>query len=314
MNARRTSGVRPTSDTGRAAVLGTGGIGGLVAARTGALCVGTERSVAAIRARGLSLVQAGVTTVTRPEAVERLERPVALLVVAVKAYDLDEALDRLEPEALAGAVVLPLLNGLEHLERIRACSSLEQARPALVVVAGSIGAVEAFSPEPAIVVQRTPGARIVVASDELEPESLDRALAPLRVPGLEVVLGDGERAVLWEKAARLAVLAVAAVTAGRTVGELRDDGEWRERMRAALDESLAVASAEGVSLAASDQWAIIESLPFDLVPSGARDAAAGRPTELDAIAGSVIRAGARRGVPTPVLAELLAEAQRGVHA
>jgi len=277
--------------------------------------------VAAISAHGLTLVQAGVTTVTRPEAVERLEQPVALLVVAVKAYDLDEALARVEPEALAGTVVLPLLNGLEHLERIRACSSLEQARPSAVVVAGSIGSVEAFSPEPGVVVlrtpgdvvHRTPGPRIVAASDELEPESLDRALAPLRVTGLEVVLGDGERAVLWEKAARLAVLAVAAVTAGRTVGELRDDEEWRERMRAALDESLAVASAEGVSLAASDQWAIIESLPDDLVPSAARDAAAGRPTELDAIAGSVIRAGARLGVKTPVLAELLAEAKRGVH-
>ena len=41
-------------------------------------------------------------------------------MVAVKAYDLDDALDRIAPEALAGAVVLPLLNGLEHVEAIRA--------------------------------------------------------------------------------------------------------------------------------------------------------------------------------------------------
>ena len=86
------------------AVLGLGGIGGLLAARTGALCVGTERTVAAIVEQGLTFVEDGASTsVTHPEATTRLERPVGLLVVAVKAYDLDAALDRVEPEALDGA-------------------------------------------------------------------------------------------------------------------------------------------------------------------------------------------------------------------
>ena len=63
--------------------------------------------------------------------------------MAVKAYDLDSALGRIAPEALAGAVVLPLLNGLEHVEAIRA-----RLRPSdTVVVAGSIGRVEALSPD-----------------------------------------------------------------------------------------------------------------------------------------------------------------------
>ena len=74
-----------------------------------------------------------------------------LLVVAVKAYDLDSALGRIAPEALAGAVVLPLLNGLEHVEAIRA-----RLRPSdTVVVAGSIGArrgalADAWSRRPAL--------------------------------------------------------------------------------------------------------------------------------------------------------------------
>ena len=49
--------------TGPVAVLGLGGIGGLIAVRTGALCVGTERTVAAIRAKGLTLVHGDATTV-----------------------------------------------------------------------------------------------------------------------------------------------------------------------------------------------------------------------------------------------------------
>ena len=202
------------------AVLGMGGVGGMVAVRTGALCVGSERAVAAIRASGLTLVHGETTTVAHPDAVERLETPVGLLVVAVKAHDLDDALDRIAPEALAGAVVLPLLNGLEHVDVIR-------GRFRTALAAGSIGRVEAFSLEPGVVVQRSPGNAVVnAASRSLDRPALDAALETLRVPGIDVVLGDDERAVLWEKAARLAVLAAATMASGLAVGRLRADEAW----------------------------------------------------------------------------------------
>ena len=290
------------------AVLGPGGVGGLIAARTGAVCVGTERTVQAIEARGLALVHDGERTVTRPPAVARLDRPVSLLVVTVKAHDLDEALGRLGPSALRDAVVLPLLNGLEHVDRLRAAAAVARA-PGALVVAGSIGRVEAYTEEPGVVVQRSPGALVTVAGDAVEPARLDAALEPLRVPGLDVVVATGERAVLWEKAARLAVLAAATVASGATVGALRDDPAWRARLREALDEACSVAAADGVRLDPTGQWAIIDALPAELTTSTARDVRAGRPSELDAITGSVVRAGDRLGVPAPALAGLLEEAR-----
>lgn len=295
------------------AVLGLGGIGGLLAARTEALCVGTERTVAAIRERGLTLVDGGSTTVAHPEATTRLDRPVALLVVAVKAYNLDAALDRVAPEALDGAVVLPLLNGLEHVEVLRARfdgARYKLLRAAPAVAAGSIGRLSAESPEPGFVVQGTPSpGMITTASRDLDRDRLAAVLAPLRVPGIEVVQLDDEREVLWEKAARLAVLAAATVAAGRTVGPLRDDPSWRGRMHAGLEEAVSAAAADGVSLSADEQWGMIEAMPPDLTTSAARDAAAGRPTELDAIPGSVVRAARRHSVETPVLDGLWEEAR-----
>ena len=310
-DAVREPGRRPRAHVTRpVAVLGIGGVGGMLAVRTGALCVGTERTVAAIRGSGLTLVHGETTTVAHPEAVERLETPVGLLVVAVKAHDLDDALDRIAPEALAGAVVLPLLNGLEHVDAIRERFEARGDSPELVRRrAGSIGRLEAFSSEPGVVVQRSAGNAVVnAASRELDQPALDAALEPLRVPGIDVVLGDDERAVLWEKAARLAVLAAATVASGLAVGPLRADEAWRPRLVEALGEACAVAAADGVALDAAAQWAIIEAMPDDLTTSAARDAASGRPTELDAITGSVVRAGARLGVPTPALASLLEEA------
>ena len=293
-------------------MLGLGGIGGLLALRTGALCVGSERTVDAIGQRGLRLVQGEETTQERLEAVTRLDTPVALLVVAVKAYDLGDALDRVAPEALDGAMILPLQNGLEHVEAIRArvggpTPTAAHASPS--VAAASIGRVSVSSPEPGLVVQTThTGAAIRAASRHMEPDELADRLAPLAVPGIEVAVGDSEGEVLWEKVARLAVLASATVATRSSIGPLRSDPAWRPRLEAALAEACAVAAADGVELDAGAQWAMIEATPDDLTTSAARDAASGGATELDAIAGSVVRAGVRRGVPTPVLADLLEEA------
>ena len=139
--------------------------------------------------------------------------------------------------------------------------------------------------------------------------TLAARLEPLAAAGLELVVRDDEQEVLWEKAARLAVLAAATVASGRPIGGLRDDPAWRPRLRDGLGEAVAAAAAEGVALAAADQWAIIEAMPPEVTTSAARDAAAGRPTELDAIAGSVVRAGRRHGVPMPALEGLLRDAE-----
>jgi 2-dehydropantoate 2-reductase len=75
-----------------------------------------------------------------------------------------------------------------------------------------------------------------------------------------------------------------------------------------------VAGAEGVVLDPAAQWAIIQGMAPELTTSAARDAAAGRPTELDAITGAVLRVGRREGVATPVLDGLLEEAEAACRA
>jgi 2-dehydropantoate 2-reductase len=223
----------------------------------------------------------------RPRAVEALRERVDLLLVTVKATGLDDALARVEAPA---AIVLPLLNGLEHMAAIR---SRLRGR----VVAGSIGLLEAYRESPSRVVQTT-GTPVVTAAEDVD------------LPGFEVRVVPDERALLWEKAARLAPLAAATAAAQRPVGELRADAAWRHRLEAALAEACAVAGADGVPLDAAAQWKIIDAMPAGLTTSTARDVAAGRESELDAITGSVVRAGRRLGVATPVLAALLEDACR----
>lgn len=292
MSTERVRGQTPGAGLTPIAVLGPGAVGGMLAVRLArggrsVVAVGTPSSVAAIRADGLTLAAPDGTSTARPEAVERLTERVALLVVAVKSTALAAALDlvALEPD-----LVLPLLNGIEHLELLR-------VRFGGAVAAGSVGRFEAYRESPTRIVQTTPDALVTTSSAP--------AAELLRAEAVDVEVEPNEQVVLWHKAARLAPVTALSALTQLPLGELRADAEWRKALEAAVEEACAVATADGAATTPAEQWAMIERMPPTLLTSAARDVAAGRPSELDAIVGGVVRAGRRLDVPTPVLAGLL---------
>jgi len=282
------------------AVLGPGAVGGVLAVgltRAGVrvICIARPDTAAVIRSEGLSLRHGQEVESARPEADTELREPVELLLVTVKAPSLDDALERVQAPV---ETVVPQLNGIEHMQTLR--DRLPRSR----VVAGSIGWIEAWLERPGTIVQNTPGVVTTLAADA------DAATVELlRRTGADVRVNGSEAAVLWHKLARQAPVAAATAATQRPIGELRGDSEWRLRLEQAIRETCAVAAADGVSLEPEVQWEIIESMPALLTSSTARDIAAGRPSELDAITGAAVRASHRVGVPAPVLEQLLAEAE-----
>jgi len=282
------------------AVLGPGAVGGVLAVgltRAGVrvICIARPDTAAVIRSEGLSLRHGQEVESVRPEADTELREPVELLLVTVKAPSPDDALERVQAPV---ETVVPQLNGIEHMQTLR--DRLPRSR----VVAGSIGWIEAWLERPGTIVQNTPGVVTTLAADA------DAATVELlRRTGADVRVNGSEAAVLWHKLARQAPVAAATAATQRPIGELRGDSEWRLRLEQAIRETCAVAAADGVSLVPEVQWEIIESMPALLTSSTARDIAAGRPSELDAITGAAVRASHRVGVPAPVLEQLLAEAE-----
>jgi 2-dehydropantoate 2-reductase len=280
------------------AVLGPGAVGGVltagfVAANVRVVCIARPATAEVITSQGLSLRQGESVQVVRPEVTTELREAVELLLVTVKAPALEAALERVEAPV---ETVVPLLNGIEHMETLR------ERLPDANVVAGSIGRIEAWLEGPGVVVQ--PTASVVMTVEPGAPVEL------LEKSGVEVRVDGSAAEVLWEKLARQAPTAAATAVAQRPIGELRSDPEWRGRLRAAIEEACAVAAADGVALSADAEWEIIEAMPPLLTSSTARDIAAGRPSELDAITGAAVRAGERLGVETPVLTQMFAEACR----
>jgi 2-dehydropantoate 2-reductase len=288
------------SDT--AAILGPGAVGGSLAVRLSnagvqVVCVAHPEAAGLIALAGLVVESPEGTLTARVEVVEHLAKPVDLLLVTVKAPALEDAIARVSPDAVAAGVVMPLLNGLEHMDVLR-------ARFDGRVAAGSISHFQAYRAGRVQIVEATASPVITVASETLSRPEVERAADILRRARIDVRVGQNERRVLWHKLARIAPLAAATSASGRTVGELRLDREWRPRLDGAIAEACAVADADGVQLRPAAQWAIIDEMADETTTSAARDVVAGRRSELDAIVGGVLRVAERLGVPCPTLTEL----------
>jgi 2-dehydropantoate 2-reductase len=292
----------------RVTVLGPGGVGGFIAAalaRAGepVLVVAQEPTADVIGRDGIAVhsVRLGDFT-ARPEAAAELSEPTELLMIATKATSLVPALDRIKAEV---GMVVPLLNGLDHLPLLRERFGADR------VAAGTIR-IEADRPAPGRIVQTSPFLRVDLASDYPGPQSrLEALVATLERSEIPARIGTSEAQILWSKLVRLNALACTTSASDRSIGFIRSDPEWRAALEGCLAEGAAVARAEGAELDAATPLAELEEAHPELGSSMQRDIAAGREPELDAIAGAVLRAGRRHGIECPMISRLVVEiAQR----
>src|SRR5262249_30731871 len=224
-------------------------------------------------------------------AAAALDGEVDALWVTVKATQLEAALELVPPERVGAAVVVPLLNGVDHLAPLR--SRYEQ------VLAGALG-VEAERVQ-ARAVRHKRGARVVLGPGRRR----DDIAADMRRAGFEVELERDEPTLLWEKLAFIAPLALTTTARGDSVGAVRESPEWNARLMRCHAEVVAVGAAEGATLDRSALRRVFELIGADMRTSMQKDFDAGRPLELDAIAGPILRGGRQHRIETPATEELV---------
>jgi 2-dehydropantoate 2-reductase len=285
-------------------VLGPGAVGGLLAAllaRAGnsVVVLSGEETARAIAAGGLRVESRrfGDFEVKVDTAV-RLQRQVDYCLVTVKATQLNDAIQRVSAGALGSALVVPFLNGIDHVDHLR------HAYPASNVAAATIR-IEVAKPEPGLIQQLSPFAAIDIAAPENRLLEVEELGAQLAAAGFDVRVRDDETAMLWDKLALLAPLALLTTHARANVGEVRT--RRRDDAIALISEVAAVARAEGAAGDSEATVRLLDAAPPAMESSMQRDQAAGRPLELDAIGGTVLRRAARAGVPVPVTTRLVEE-------
>ena len=292
------------------AVLGPGGTGGLLAAllsRAGhrVVCLAQEHTADALRRDGITVRSAQFGQFTAPvEAATELREDVDACLITVKHTALDAALDRIPPAALGDALAVPLLNGVEHPAALRARYRPDRVAPAVI-------RVESTRVAPGVIEHGSPFTEIDLAGDGVPRARLEALAAVLTAAGTTVRVAGDETAALWAKMAFLAPFALLTTRYGLPLGEART--RHRDELQALVAETTAVSRACGGPADPAGALARYDAFPPAAKSSMQRDAEAGRPLELDAIGGALLRAAERHGVPAPVTARLVQELRDAGH-
>jgi 2-dehydropantoate 2-reductase len=308
----------------RVCVFGAGAIGGLVAVKLAAAgedvtVVARGAHLAAIRERGLRLLEKGEggETAARVRATDRAvdAGPQDLIVLGVKAHQLPPVIG--EVGALVGpaTVVLTAQNGIPWWYFARHGGPyeghrLESVDPGGVIartldvrrVIGSVvyPAAELAGPG---VVRHVEGNRITVGElDGAETERVKGIAALLRRAGFRARVASDLRAELWVKLwGNLSFNPVSALTHA-TLAEIAGYPPARELAAAMMREAQAVGEKLGVRFGVQVERRIAGAEAVGAHrTSMLQDVEAGRPTELDALLGSVVELGRITGTPTPNL-------------
>lgn len=281
-------------------MLGPGGVGGFVAAaleRTGnrVTVVAREETAAAIAEHGLDVDSARLGPLhAEPPAVTTLDRDVDVLVVAVKATGLAAALSRIDAEP---HLVVPMLNGLDHLTPLR-----ERFGPR--AVAATIR-IESTRTSPTRIEQTSPFLRVELATTNPRMSAAIHSFAEtLNEAGIPARVRAHEPDVMWGKLVRLCALALTTTAYDVPLGPIRQTPELRTDLEECIREAARVATADGAEADPDREIEELDEAHPELDSSMHRDVVAGREPELDAIAGSVLRAAARHGLSCPAIERL----------
>jgi 2-dehydropantoate 2-reductase len=290
------------------AVLGPGGVGGLLAAllsRAGhrVICLSGEETARTLRTDGIRIRSAhfGDFT-TRVEADTQLREPVDACLVTVKQTALDAALARVPAPALADGLLVPFLNGVEHPATLRARYRPDRVAPAVI-------RVESTRVAPGVIEHGSPFAEIDLTGTAVPRTRLDALAEALTAAGPATRVQDDETAALWAKMSFLAPMALLTTRYDVPLGEVRT--RHRDELTALVEETAAISRASGGPADPAHALDRYDAFPPSMKSSMQRDAEAGRPLELDAIGGALLRAAERHGVPAPVTARVVGELAAG---
>jgi 2-dehydropantoate 2-reductase len=290
----------------RILIVGAGATGGffgarLVQAGRDVTFLLREGRATQLRRDGLRVLSPHGDFSVRPTIVgaAELDSPFDLIVLTVKAYALEQALDDIAPAVGPQTMILPLLNGLRHLEAIAA----RHGQRALI--GGVCKIISTLDGEGRIVQGAAINQVFYGELDGTRSERLRQVDAALSGAGFETRWSDDIHRDLWEKWVMLASLGGINSLMRGTVGEVASAPGGVAFINALIDELVGIASTVGTAPGA----ALVEQVRHGLTQPGStqtssmyRDLQAGQAIEAGQIIGDLLRRGEAGGLRTPLLA------------
>jgi 2-dehydropantoate 2-reductase len=297
-------------------ILGAGGLGGYfggMLVRNGAEVTFLVRPRRAAQLAKHNLVikePAGdlvipVKTVTAGEVDGKYD----VVFLTCKAYDLDSSVEAIAPAIGPGSAILPVLNGVNHIDILREHFGAEQVLGGMIIVRAEL------APNGDIVRPTIGGVSEDAAFGELTGERSARCEAihkTLMSAGIPSRISDDILGEMWTKFCGFCCNAAVSTLTRAFAGEIASAPAGAGFVRATFDECARATAAEGYPPPHSlrDLCVGLYSQPgLGYRPSIAADLEAGRPTEGEHTIGDLVRRADRRGLDVPILQAALCNLQ-----
>jgi 2-dehydropantoate 2-reductase len=289
----------------RIAVVGVGGIGGyfggkLAAAGHDVHFVTRGGQAAALREQGIAVTSPAGDFAVAPAAVTDNTADtgeVEAVLLCVKTWQLPAALPALKPLLGADTAVLTLQNGVEAPAEVADFVGRRAVLP-------GVARIITYLASPGHVVHVGGAGSLTFGEwDNARSARIERLCAAFELARVPAAVPTDIWADLWAKFLFIVPFGGLGTAADAPVGALRDAPGTRRLLVDGMREVERVAMAAGVDLpvdVVDTTLAFLDAQPADGTTSLHRDIRAGRPSELDALTGAVVRIGARTGTPTPI--------------
>jgi len=289
----------------RIAIYGSGGLGGYYGARLAEAghdvhFIARGAHLDAMRKDGLRVLSPiGEAHIEAPQATSNPAEVgvVDLVIVAVKTWQVPDVAKAMTPMVGDHTRIVSFLNGVE------APGQLAQEHGAERVL-GGLSRIFSFIEEPGVIRHLNPSAYVQIGdiNGGAGPEA-GEVRQMFADAGVEAEVSVDIGSELWKKLLLVTSWAGISTLTGFALGVLRDQPETRALIDASMDEGIAVGRALGHSIPDNQKdtmWVFYDGLPSDVTASMMRDIRAGKPSELHAWNGAIVRYGEQTGVPTPV--------------
>ena len=293
------------------AVAGIGAVGGYFGGRLAAAGVDTVfiargATLQALRSRGLHVDSInGDFSVDDAHATDKPSEVgvVDAVLFATKAWQTPDAAEQARPMIGPQTLAVPLQNGMDGPDQLARAFGGEHAL-------GGLCGIVAFSVAPAHI--RHVGIDPFLMFGELDNSKSERVQRLQKVfidAGIKADIPQDIHRAMWSKFLFIAPMSAIGALTRVPVGVWRTIPETRDIAVRALREMVAIAAARGVDVGADAVDRTLErydGMPPDSTSSLQRDVMEGKPSELEAQAGAIVRMGREAGVQTPVCDQLYA--------
>ncbi len=292
------------------AVVGVGAIGGLFGARLiqaghDVTFIARGQTLTVLQHDGLNVesIDGNIHLPTVPVTDDPSTiGPVDLVIVSVKATQIEAIAPSLRPLLGPRTAVMPVQNGVEASAQLASALGDQYVLEGVcrvIVEATSPGRIRHFAVSPMMEI----GVRARTPADAPALAQLSAITAAITAAGIAVSTPERMEVALWEKFLFIEPFGLVGTATRVPIGVIRRIPETRALMDSCLHEVRAIAVALGVPLTTESVarvWQRYDALPAESTTSLQRDIIAGRVNEYDAQTGAVIRLAHRNGVSTPV--------------